>query len=117
MSQATQSVRRITDDVLFIGKVESGAFMLVFAPLVIQEAVESALAELRDLAISREVTVSFEIAPDVPKLVLGVGTQLKIVLSSLLSNGWYGICMHLSTCTTITRHCSISQRLAMWLIK
>lgn len=87
MGQSTGTVRVITDDVLFIAKVESGEFNLVFSPLEVGQVVGSAVQQLGNVASARGVLVTSEIDAGVPPLLLGVANRLRQVLMNLLGNG------------------------------
>ena len=86
MGRSTGTVRSITDDVLFISKVDSGEFNLIFSALSVDEVVHSAVQQSQSVASSRQVQVVVTLDPDIPLTLLGAGNRLHQVLTNLLSN-------------------------------
>jgi signal transduction histidine kinase len=87
MGQSTGHVRCITDDVLFLAKVESSEFNLVFTPLTIGDVVQRSIQQLNHIAAARGATIAVDIDPSIPPLLLGVGNRLRQVMTNLLGNG------------------------------
>lgn len=87
MGLSTTTVRSITDDVLFIAKVESGEFNLIFAPVELESVVSLTVKLLGHTATARGVALSVDVDPEVPAILLGVGNRLQQVLTNITSNG------------------------------
>lgn len=87
MSQSTSTVRVITDDVLFIGKVESGTFVLDFSPLCLNDVAGTVLQQLQPVTSARGINMAVEITSDLPlELLLGVPSRIRQVLMNLVGN-------------------------------
>jgi signal transduction histidine kinase len=89
MGLSTSTVRSITDDVLFIAKVESGEFNLIFTPIELRSVVSSTMKLLGHTAAAKRVLLSINVDSGIPAVLLGVGNRLQQVLTNITSNGKY----------------------------
>ena len=87
MGESTSIVRRITDDVLFIAKVESDQFNLIFSPFSVSAVLMSTVQQHQPPATAKGVDFSMSIEPGIPPLVLGDSSRIRQVLTNLTSNG------------------------------
>ena len=92
MGESTSIVRRITDDVLFIAKVESDQFNLIFSPFSVSAVLMSTVQQHQPPAAVKGVDFSMAIEPGIPPLVLGDSSRIRQVLTNLASNGMCRIC-------------------------
>lgn len=87
MGESTNIVRRITDDILFIAKVESDQFNLIFSPLSASEMLFSVVHQQSAPAGVKGVTLSTTVEPGIPPLLLGDGNRIHQIITNLVSNG------------------------------
>lgn len=93
MGESTGIVRRITDDILFIAKVESDQFRLIFSPLSASDLIYSVVHQQNAQASVKGVTLSTSVGPDIPLLLLGDENRIRQIITNLTSNGtWRGRC-------------------------
>lgn len=87
LGESTRIVNRITDDVLFIAKVDSDQFNLLFAPCSVSDIVSSTVKQYQRAADMQHVRLAVEIDGDIPQILLGDASRIGQVLSNFLSNG------------------------------
>ncbi|MES2460734.1 MAG: PAS domain-containing sensor histidine kinase [Armatimonadota bacterium] len=73
------------NDLLDVEKLESGEMQLDYVPIVPQELVASAVQQVDWLLQNKKLTLSLEVAPDVPSLQ-GDAAKLRRTLVNLLGN-------------------------------
>jgi signal transduction histidine kinase/CheY-like chemotaxis protein len=82
-----ESLMEILNDVLDHSKIEAGKLVLAATPMSLHSVVNSATALFRANAESRGLTITLQMAADVPDGVVGDAPRLKQVLLNLLGNG------------------------------
>lgn len=87
MGDSANIVRRITDDVLFIAKVESNQFNLIFSPFSVSDMLYSVVQQQSAPAAVKGVRLSTTVAPGIPPLLLGDGNRIRQIITNLASNG------------------------------
>ena len=85
-AQSGESLMEILNDVLDHSKIEAGKLVLVPTPTSLHSVAMSAAALFRARAETKGLSLTLDIAPDVPDGVLADGPRLKQVLLNLLSN-------------------------------
>jgi signal transduction histidine kinase/CheY-like chemotaxis protein len=86
-SASGESLMDILNDVLDHSKIEAGKLVLSATPMSLHSVVNSATALFRANAESRGLTITLQMAADVPDGVVGDAPRLKQVLLNLLGNG------------------------------
>jgi signal transduction histidine kinase/CheY-like chemotaxis protein/HPt (histidine-containing phosphotransfer) domain-containing protein/HAMP domain-containing protein len=76
----------IINDILDFSKIESGKLDLEQHPFELRECLESALDLLAPRATEHGLDLAYEIADDVPQMLVGDVTRLRQILVNLLSN-------------------------------
>jgi signal transduction histidine kinase/ActR/RegA family two-component response regulator len=76
----------ILNDVLDFSKVEAGKLELVPRPFDLHAEVEAVVALHRPVTLERGVALRVEIAPDVPRLLVGDAVRLMQIVGNLLAN-------------------------------
>jgi CheY-like chemotaxis protein len=79
-----EQVARIIDEWLDSATIEAGEFELALHPFDIRATVESCLAAISETAGTRGLDLSFNAAPDVPRVVIGDSRRLEQILLTLL---------------------------------
>ena len=86
IAESSQRVKRITDDILFIGKLDSNQFQLAFSPFSVPDLVYLTGHQHWRAAIKGQIQLLFVITCEVP-LIMGDANRISQVLSNLISNG------------------------------
>jgi len=81
----TDRLIRLIRDILDISKIEAGGMELTYESLSVNELVTSSIEEIKGFALSRSVSISNQVDPDLPS-VYGDHDRLMQVLTNLLSN-------------------------------
>lgn len=79
-------LRRLLDDLLDFSKIEAGRMDIEETGFVLREVVDSTLGLVEATAREKGIALSSQIAPDVPKALVGDPLRLGQVLLNLLSN-------------------------------
>ncbi len=82
-----ESLMDILNDVLDHSKIEAGKLVVSATPMSLHSVVNSATALFRANAESRGLSITLQLADDVPDGVVGDAPRLKQVLLNLLGNG------------------------------
>lgn len=77
---------RIIDDILDLGRIESGRLSLEHLPFELARPIEDVLSMVRPQALAAGVQLLQALSPDLPRLVRGDERRLKQVLLNLVSN-------------------------------
>ena len=77
----------IINDILDFSKIEAGKLELESRAFLIHKCVEEALDIVSHKAYEKGIELSYFIAPEVPRAVMGDITRLRQVIINLLSNG------------------------------
>ncbi len=81
-----ESLLTIINDILDFSKIEAGKLEVERQPFVLHDCVNSALELVRHRAGEKGLTLVVDIAPEVPRTVLGDSTRLRQILLNLMSN-------------------------------
>ncbi|MDD9746560.1 MULTISPECIES: ATP-binding protein [Marinovum] len=85
--QSGEVLLNTLNDVLDLAKVEAGELVIDRRPFDLAEAIGVAHALYRSTARDKGLRLRTELAPDLPRRVMGDGTRLRQVLHNLISNG------------------------------
>jgi two-component system, sensor histidine kinase len=86
VQKAGQWLLGIINDILAFAKIEAGKLELLPAPFDLRQLVEDTLMLQEDFARSKSLELSFRVAPDLPRQMVGDGPRLMQMLTNLLSN-------------------------------
>jgi len=81
-----QALLELIEDLIDIGRIESGSVALSPAPLDIARLVETTLAMIRDMAEAQGLRLVHRLGPGVEGWYLGDARRIRQVLLNLLSN-------------------------------
>ena len=81
-----QALLDLIEDLLDIGRIESGAARLEPVPLALADLAETTIAMLRPMAESRGLALRLEIEPDLADRRMGDARRLRQILLNLLGN-------------------------------
>ena len=82
-----EQIARLVDDVLDAANIQSGEFELALHPFNVRASVESCIGIVADDAGAKGIDVSFQVAPDVPNVIVGDSRRLEQIVLSLLHGG------------------------------
>jgi len=86
LNDAASSLLGLVEDVLDLAKIDAGRMRTERVPFSLDELFDTLSALLAERAHAKGVAFSVDIAPDVPRLLLGDPLRLRQVLTNLLSN-------------------------------
>ncbi len=84
--ESAHHLLQILNDILDISQLESGKLQVVPATMDLPQLVAQVDALIRAQALAKGLTLTVEVAPDVPRWVRADATRLKQILFNLLSN-------------------------------
>src|SRR5258706_3229428 len=82
-----EQIARLVDDVLDAATIQGGAFELALHPFDVRSSVESCIGLVSDAAGAKGLDLSFQVAPDVPSVIVGDSRRLEQIVLSLLHGG------------------------------
>jgi signal transduction histidine kinase/ActR/RegA family two-component response regulator len=80
------SLLAVLNDVLDISKIEAGRMAIESIPFDVRTLLEDCVKTLAPVGAAKQVSVSADIAPDIPRHVMGDSLRLRQILTNLLSN-------------------------------
>ncbi len=83
---SSQNLLTLINDILDFSKIESGNLNLESHPFAIANCLQGAVDLLTAKASAKEITLNFEIAKNVPAVIVGDITRLRQVLVNLIAN-------------------------------
>ncbi|PAS97252.1 MAG: hypothetical protein CGU28_05695 [Candidatus Dactylopiibacterium carminicum] len=86
VQKAGQWLLGIINDILAFAKIEAGKLELMSSPFDLHQLVEDTVTLQEDFARSKNLGLSFRIAPDLSAQMLGDGPRLMQMLTNLISN-------------------------------
>jgi signal transduction histidine kinase/CheY-like chemotaxis protein len=86
ISEASESLMTVVNDVLDFSKIEAGAVRLIPAPFSPHSVVSCCVSIVSPVADRKGLELRSELAPDVPAFVLGDEAKLRQVLLNLVNN-------------------------------
>ena len=84
--ESAHHLLEILNDILDVSKLESGKLQMATATVDLLQLVSQVDALMRVQAQAKNLTLRFEVAPDVPRWVRADATRVKQILFNLLSN-------------------------------
>ncbi|CAN5913717.1 hypothetical protein BH11PSE8_BH11PSE8_15050 [soil metagenome] len=84
--ESAHHLLEILNDILDVSKLESGKLQMTTATVDLLQLVSQVDALMRVQAQAKNLTLRFEVAPDVPRWVRADATRVKQILFNLLSN-------------------------------
>lgn len=87
IKDSTRSLLAIVDDLLDVGRIESGALRLHPGPVDIGQLTERALGSLAPRAAAKGLTLGCRIDPQLPACLKADPTRIRQVLVNLVGNG------------------------------
>lgn len=87
IDQSSKALLNLINDVLDFSKIEAGKMELESAPVDLETLMEQVKTVVEPPAREKNLTLHFQIAPDVPRQVKGDAMRLSQILINLMSNG------------------------------
>ncbi|WP_374377508.1 ATP-binding protein [Dongia sp.] len=86
LESSARGLLSLLNDILDISKIEAGRLDLSMSPFAISELIDDLIALWRPSVISKGLSISYEIAPQVPKALYGDSARIAQVLANFLGN-------------------------------
>ncbi|MCH8512489.1 MAG: response regulator [Kiritimatiellae bacterium] len=86
MRNSGEALLTLVNDLLDLSKIESGKLQLVREPLDLLAILENLIAGLTPTATQKGLELSLDLAPDLPKRVLGDAGRIRQILLNLAGN-------------------------------
>ena len=86
VKSSADALLNIINDILDLSKIEAGQFTVERLPFALRPVVDAAIQLMSVQARDKGLTLSWELAPEVPEIVLGDPNRLRQVLLNLLGN-------------------------------
>ena len=83
---ALKNLLNLINDILDLSKVEAGKLDILESRVDLSELCDSMSGIFKDQIVGKDLTLHFEIAPDVPQIILADATRLRQVLFNLIGN-------------------------------
>jgi signal transduction histidine kinase len=84
--KSTEDLTNMVNELLDEAQLAAGKFRLNITPFNPREIVENTLAKMSILAQKKKLTVTTDITPDIPPILMGDQTRLQQILVNLVSN-------------------------------
>ncbi|NIJ54875.1 PAS domain S-box protein [Dyadobacter arcticus] len=86
IKRSSETLLNILNDILDLSKIEAGKMELHEAPIAVEELLLKLVSLFGQTAKSKNNTLSYHIAADIPKFIIADQTRLLQILSNLTSN-------------------------------
>lgn len=86
LKESSITLHSLINDVLDLSKIEAGKYQLEYAAFNLPQLVKGVVNIFKPLADKKALTLTYEIASDVPEIVNGDHNRLRQVLLNLISN-------------------------------
>lgn len=86
IKRSSETLLHILNDILDLSKIEAGKMALHELPLSLQELMEKLVSLFGQTARNKHNTLTYTLAPDLPRYVIADQTRLLQILSNLTSN-------------------------------
>jgi signal transduction histidine kinase/DNA-binding NarL/FixJ family response regulator len=86
LESSAKGLLTLLDDILDISKIEAGRFDLNVAPFSMADLIGDLVALWRPSALSKDLTLTYEIDADVPPVLVGDAARIGQVLANFLGN-------------------------------
>ncbi|WP_321473040.1 two-component regulator propeller domain-containing protein [uncultured Paludibaculum sp.] len=84
--ESAEALLHVLNDVLDFSKIDAGHLSVEATPFELKHIVEDSLAVLAPRAAAKELELSFDLAPDLPRTVIGDPVRLRQILLNLVGN-------------------------------
>jgi CheY-like chemotaxis protein len=86
MDQSAQLLLTIINDILDLSRIESGNFELYNTEMQLDESINLVASQLHDQAVKKNIALSVNISPSVPKKMVGDKNRISQVMFNLIGN-------------------------------
>lgn len=86
IKRSSETLLTILNDILDLSKIEAGKMELHEAPIVVEELLLKLVSLFGQTARNKNNSLTYTIAPDIPKFIIADQTRLLQILSNLTSN-------------------------------
>ncbi len=86
LKESSVTLHSLINDILDLSKIEAGKYQLDHSAFNLQRIVKGVLNIFKPQASKKGISLTYEIDPDVPEMVMGDHNRLRQVLLNLISN-------------------------------
>ncbi|OAN17910.1 hybrid sensor histidine kinase/response regulator [Photobacterium jeanii] len=86
MDQSAQLLLTIINDILDLSRIESGNFELYCSRMRIHDCIDLVISQLREQALSKNITLTATIEPSVPEYIEGDKNRIAQIMFNLIGN-------------------------------
>ena len=86
IADSGRAMMRLLNDILDMAKIEAGQMSLVAEPVNVAHKLASTTRLMQGIAVAKGVEITVDIAPDMPKWVVGDQLRLRQILLNLIGN-------------------------------
>ena len=86
MDQSAQLLLTIINDILDLSRIESGNFELYNTEMQLDESINLVASQLHEQAVKKNIALSVNISPSVPKKMVGDKNRISQVMFNLIGN-------------------------------
>ncbi|HEU0043132.1 PAS domain S-box protein [Sphingomonas sp.] len=83
---SAQALLKLLNDILDVSKMDAGQLEVVAEPFMLAHGVNQCVQLMSPMAEQKGISLNFEVAPDLPQVVLTDGLRLRQILLNLLGN-------------------------------
>jgi signal transduction histidine kinase len=86
IKESGDALLTIINDILDFSKIESGMLEIVEEMFVLEDTVSAVIKLMESIAIAKQITLKYAIAPDIPSIIIGDYSRLRQILLNLVGN-------------------------------
>ncbi|MCW8330866.1 ATP-binding protein [Photobacterium sp. SDRW27] len=86
MDQSAQLLLTIINDILDLSRIESGNFELFNSEMRLEDCINLVVNQLNEQAVNKNISLTSNIAPNVPKTIVGDKNRISQVMFNLIGN-------------------------------
>jgi len=86
MDSASKFMKETLDNVLNLHRIEEGHFELDISPFSLKETIKRVVSMYGGIIMDKDLTLVYDISPDVPAILLGDSDRIAHVVSNFISN-------------------------------
>lgn len=86
ISESGATMMKLLNDILDIAKIDSGRLQLSVEPFDLHDCLADCMSLMTASAVGKRLALDLDIAPDVPRCIIGDSLRLRQILANLIGN-------------------------------
>jgi CheY-like chemotaxis protein/anti-sigma regulatory factor (Ser/Thr protein kinase) len=86
ISESGATMMKLLNDILDIAKIDSGRLQLSVEPFDLHDCLADCMSLMTASAVGKRLALNLDIAPDVPRCIIGDSLRLRQILANLIGN-------------------------------